>query len=394
MASTTVGINDPLACQAWAKRLMVEALKATIMDKFVGKDDNSLIQIRDELKDGGQKVTWGLRMQLKGGGTIGDNVLTGREEALTRYSDSMILDQLRHAVLVMGNMSAQRVLFDMRAEAKSGLADWITDRADVWFFNQLAGNATPEKQSTDVEFAYTGMQATIATDTNHWIISNMGAAAGQPKWDPLGTDAKENTLNGLSTGVGYFSLELLDAAVQKAKTLSPAIRPINIKGMKVYVCFLHPYQVTDLRAGTTSQLWHTIQQNALAGGQITNSPYFNGALGMYHNVILQEDARVPFGSSTGVNAEYGTNLGAVGSGATSKDRTARALFCGAQSGFMSFGRQTDWPLRAKWFEELIDYGNQFGVSISMIAGLKKSVFNSQNFGNIVISTNSVGTTNN
>lgn len=391
MASTSVQVNDPLACQAWAKRLMVEALKATIMDKFVGKDDNSVIQIRDELKEGGQKVTWGLRMQLKGGGTIGDNVLAGREEALLRYSDSMIIDQLRHAVLVHGNMSQQRVLFDLRSEAKSGLADWITDRSDVWFFNQLAGNTIQDKATTDIEFAYTGMQPTIATDTNHWIISNMGDTAGSTnKWDPLGTDAKENTLNG-STNKGYFGLELIDACVQKAKTLTPAIRPVNLKGMKVYVMFLHPHQVSDLRAGSTNTLWHQIQQNALAGGQITGSPYFNGALGMYHNVILHEDTRVPFGDSSGINAEYGTNLGAT---AGSKDKVARAIFCGAQSGFMAFGRQTDWPLRAKWFEELIDYGNQFGVSISMIAGLKKSVFNSQNFGAIVCSTFSPGTVRN
>lgn len=391
MASTYVGVNDPLACQAWAKRLIVEALKATLMDKYVGRDENSVIQIRDELKDGGGKVTWGLRMQLTGGGTIGDNVLSGREEALTRYSDSMIIDQLRHGVLVHGNMSAQRVLFDMRAEAKSGLADWLTDRADVWFFNQLAGNLIQDKATTDVEFAYTGMQPTIATDSNHWIISNLGDTAGSTnKWDPVGDTTKEDTLNG-SAGKGFFGLELIDACVQKAKTISPAIRPINLKGMKVYVMFLHPHQVSDLRAGSTTQLWHQIQQNALAGGQITGSPYFNGALGMHHNVILQEDARVPFGGSTGINASYGTNLGAT---ATSKNNVARALFCGAQSGFMAFGRQTDWPLRAKWFEELIDYGNQFGVSISMIAGLKKAVFNSQNFANIVVSTFSPGTVRN
>ncbi len=390
MASTIVQLNEPLACQAWAKRLMVEALKATIMDKFVGKDDNSLIQIRDELKDGGGKVTWGLRMQLKGGGTIGDNVLTGREEALLRYSDSMVIDQLRHAVLVHGNMSAQRVLFDLRAEGKSGLADWITDRADVWFFNQLAGNTIQDKTSTDIEFAYTGMQPTIATDSNHWIISNMGDTATSTfKWDPVGDSTKEDTLNtsAATSPKGYFALELIDACVQKAKLVTPAIRPINLKGMKVYVMFLHPHQVTDLRAGTTQSLWHQIQQNALAGGQITNSPYFNGALGMYHNCILHEDARVPMGGSTGPNAEYGTNLGAT---ATSKDKVARAIFCGAQAGFMAFGRQTDWPLRAKWFEELIDYGNQFGVSISMIAGLKKAVFNGQNFGTIIVSTNSQG----
>lgn len=37
MSRTIIGINDPKATQAWAKRLMVEALKETMMDKWVFK---------------------------------------------------------------------------------------------------------------------------------------------------------------------------------------------------------------------------------------------------------------------------------------------------------------------------------------------------------------------
>lgn len=37
MSRTIIGINDPRATQVWAKRLMVEALKETLMDKFTFK---------------------------------------------------------------------------------------------------------------------------------------------------------------------------------------------------------------------------------------------------------------------------------------------------------------------------------------------------------------------
>ena len=40
----------------------------------------------------------------------------------------------------------------------------------------------------------------------------------------------------------------------------------------------------------------------------------------------------------------------------------------------------------KWVEELFDYENQLGVSASLIWGLKKTVFNSIDFGTIVVQT--------
>ena len=40
----------------------------------------------------------------------------------------------------------------------------------------------------------------------------------------------------------------------------------------------------------------------------------------------------------------------------------------------------------EWYEELFDYGNQYGVSAGMIWGAKKTVFNSADFGTVVIAT--------
>jgi len=38
-----------------------------------------------------------------------------------------------------------------------------------------------------------------------------------------------------------------------------------------------------------------------------------------------------------------------------------------------------------WNEELFDYGNQFGVEAGLIFGVKKTQFNSTDFGTIVLS---------
>src|SRR5258708_3415604 len=147
MAQTSYGVNDPLAVKLWSKRLAVEALKQTWASKFMGTDSSALIHIKDETqKSAGDKITYGLRMQLSGAGVQGDGTLEGNEESLTTYSDAVLVNQLRHAVRSAGRMSQQRVPFDIRQEALSGLRDWWADRLDNSFFNQIC-NYTPQADS-------------------------------------------------------------------------------------------------------------------------------------------------------------------------------------------------------------------------------------------------------
>jgi N4-gp56 family major capsid protein len=346
MALTSYGVNNALAVKLWSKKLAHEALKETFIFKFIGDDENSVIQIRDETSKGpGDRITVGLRMQLSGDGVSGDGTLEGNEEALTTYSDNVLIDQLRHAVRSGGKMSEQRIPFSVREEARMGLQDWFAGRMDVAFFNQVAGN------TAQADLRYTGSNATIAPSSNNVIYAG-GATA-------------EGSLSATTTM--KFSLTLIDVCVEKAKTLSPMIRPIRLKGEEYYVMFLHPYQVTDLRiASASAGSWYDIQKAAITGGQVTGNPIFTGALGMYNNVILHTAFRVPSVVAT-------------------QTTVYRSVFCGAQAAGIAYGRDNGTE-RFSWVEELFDYGNQLGVSAGAIWGLKKLQFNSQDFGTIVAST--------
>jgi len=109
MATTQYGVNHPLAVKLWRKKLFLEALKQTQLHNFMGKDDRSAIQIlEDTQKSAGDRIRVGLRMQLSGNGVLGDGTLEGNEEALTTYTDNLIINQLRHAVRSDGKMSEQR----------------------------------------------------------------------------------------------------------------------------------------------------------------------------------------------------------------------------------------------------------------------------------------------
>jgi N4-gp56 family major capsid protein len=355
MATTEVGVNHPLAQKAWSRKLFHEVIKETWVSKFLGEDDNNLIQLKTETqKDAGDRVTIGLRMLLTGAGIQGDDTLEGNEEALTLYSDNIFINQLRHATRSKGKATEQRIPWDMREENRMGLKDWWTERIEVWAANQLACNTA----QTDTR--YTGNQAPVTVDAAHLIIAG-GVATAE-------TSISATTTAGL---LNWLTLTDIDRAVTRAKTMSPKIRPIRISGKDYYVMFLHPYQVYGLRNDTAAvNSWVTLQRAAIQGGETTQNPIFTGALGMYNNVILHEWSYLPT---------------AVSSSAVSVGLIRRAVFCGAQAAVMAIG-QNNQPNQMSWVEELFDYGNQLGVSAGMIAGLKATQFNSALFGSIVVSS--------
>lgn len=343
MATTDFGVNHPLAVKLYSKRLFYEALKETSVFKFIGKGSDALIQLNPELKEVGDQLTYGLRMLLTGDGVQGDSTLEGNEEALTLYSDSILINQLRHAVRSGGKMSEQRVPYSIREEAMQGLKDWFADRIDTGFFNQICGYAA----QTDTKF--TGNNTAVEPDSSHYIYATASTA--------------EVSLSASSS----FSLALIDRAVTKAKTLTPKIRPLKINGESKFVCFIHPFQTYQLRVNNTGTgQWVDIQKAAMMGGQISKNPIYTGALGEYNNVILHESTRVTQGLSAA--------------------NVKRAVMCGAQAAVLCTGKQTKAGLDATWVEELFDYKNQLGVAGGLIYGMKKSRFNSADFGTIVISS--------
>lgn len=352
MSTTTYGVNDTLSNKLWAKKLTAEGLKNTFFGKFMGTSPASMIHVKTETsKAAGDKVTFGLRMQLQGDGKTEGQTLEGNEEALTTYSDAVLINELVHAVRVKSEntIDAQRVPFNLRSEAKDGLQDWFADRFDQVMFNHLAG------YSVETRPTYIGSNTISAPSAGRIIRAT-------------GTD--DSTVNGDSTKV--FNLNFIDDAVTTAKTASPVFRPIKVGGREKWLMFLHPYQVNSLRKNTSTGQWLDIQKAALSGGAGSDSPIYTGALGEYNNVILHESTRVPNGVS---------NAGAA------QTSTRRAVFCGAQAGALAWGQKFAGDgLNFKWVEDMFDYERELGVSGQTVWGIKKTVFNSVDFSTIVVTT--------
>jgi N4-gp56 family major capsid protein len=258
-----------------------------------------------------------------------------------------------------GKMTEQRIPFEIREEAMMGLSDWWADRWDTWFFNQVCGY-TPQ---TDTR--YTG---------HNTVTAPYQAVAANARIVRPGTNVDDSTLNTATGVTDVFTLTLIDKAVEMAKTGTPPLRPITIDGEKWFVVFIHPYQTTSLRAwpvtSTAQVTWYDLQKSFLQGSGSAQNPLFTGALGTYNGCILHESYRVPQGV---------TNAGAAVTTAR------RAVLCGAQAAVAAFGEGHD-KNSYDWFEQLFDYGNKLGVKAGCISGLKKSIYNSVDFGTVVMSS--------
>jgi N4-gp56 family major capsid protein len=146
---------------------------------------------------------------------------------------------------------------------------------------------------------------------------------------------------------------------------------MGLPGGAEYVCFVHPTQTTSLRTSTSTNGWMDLQKALLQGGEGMDSKIWKGGLGVYNKTLLVESSRV----TQGVNGSTGAAITTV----------RRAVFCGAQALGLAFG-QGYGPEEWKVQEETFDYGRQMGVNALNIFGMKKTRFNSADFGTIVISS--------
>jgi N4-gp56 family major capsid protein len=359
MAITLYGTGDSLAVKAWARDLATEVKKGLEIAPLIGTGPNSIIQEKKELKSKGDQVTIGLRTKLVGTGVTEAQVLEGNEESLTTYSDALKIGELAHAVRVAGedSMDQQRVLFDLRDEAKAGLADWFSERLSLSFFIQVCGytaaSITYRGTSTTLSTVHKGLNTVTAPSTGRKIFATGSADE---------TQASTNTM----------TLQLVDYAKEAALLANPKIRPVKVNGEDMYVLYMHPTQVTDLRTSTSTGQWLDIQKAALSGGGGTDNPIFSGALGVYNGVVLRQNEDV----TTGVNSSTAAEITTV----------RRAVLLGAQSAGFAQSTQYSKSSPYKWVEKKFDYDRELGVSVQALLGMKKMIFNSKDHGCLTIST--------
>lgn len=334
MAETAYPVNSPDARQAWSRVLAKETLDGCMASKFMGESESSLIQIKKVMQKGdGIKCSFDLVGLLSAPGTIGDEPLEGNEERLSFYRDSVIINQLRHAVRTRGKVSEQGVPWETRRVSKEALVDWGKERWDIWTFNQLCGfTAQRDERFTGLSCARPPTRQCLAACDNEDDLANKPEAT--------------------------FELDMITDMKADLELSEINVRPVKYAGEESFIVFLHPHQVRDLRQ---SDDWKMAQ--AQARERSKDNPLFTGALGMWAGVAIYESKYV----TRGVSAD-GTPLNNV----------RRAVMCGAQSlvGAIQYQSVGGKHRMMDWYEEKFDYANKVGVSTGIFAGIKKAQWRS------------------
>lgn len=369
MALTNFGTLTGDQLQMWSRDFWKVARNQSFINQFAGAGSNAMVQRVTELTKNqkGTKANITLLADMTGDGITGDNTLEGNEEALRAYDITIELDQLRFANRIAGRMTDQKTVVNFREQSRDALAYAMADRCDQLAFLSLSGVAYTHKNNgglratsgsaghelVDLEFA---SDVSAPTSDRHLRVNGTGLSAG------------DTTAVTASDTIGYKHIVNL-----KAYAKDNYIRGIRGAGnQETFHMFVTPQQMADLKLDADF-----IANVRNAGVRGASNSLFAGSSSLMVDGVMIHEFRHVFNTSGATTGTSG-NAGAAGYkwGANADVVGGRALFCGAQALALA-----DIGL-PEMVEDTFDYGNQSGISVGKIFGLRKPKYNSDISGSV------------
>lgn len=346
---------DALRQEVWSKDLLSDVARdvKNIM-KFMGDDENNIIQVKRELAKGGDTETFPLVARLRGDGVTGDEELEGNEESMKSFSEQVSIDQIRNAVRLKGKLDAQKVIYDQIKSARENLRIWMKEYLARQIFLKLGG--VTNTSLVDVSGRTVSARATWSNTPDFIPDADEAYTGSRLRYMNAGGVSTAS----LTTG-NTMTLDTVTNAVTMARLSDPKIQPLTGEGGEdFYVMYLHPLSARDIRKSSD---WKTAQQNARERAE--SNPVFRGALGYWSNCLLLENEFVPWLDVS----VAGNSFRGAATGTDCAVDTARNLLCGRQAVLMAECSNPEALV-----VEQFDYKNKDGVACSFIGGLQKAVF--------------------
>lgn len=346
MAQTNFAALTTQQKLVWSRTLWKAARDKSFINKFVGDDENNVIQRITELTktEKGEQCIMHLVADLVGDGVIGDNEREGNEEALESYNDVIAIDQISHGVRNKGKLADQKTVIKFREQGKDKLAYWLANRMDQLAFLTLSG----------VSYAYNndGSARVGSPFPNLAFAADVAAPSSKRYlvWDGTNGDFVTNTANSTIVAGDRCSYAMITKSIAYAK--DHYIKPLMAGGKEFYVFFVKPGTIAQLKNDST---YVNAVVNALPRDM--NNPFFTGAVTTLDGAVIHESRLVY--STTGTATKWGSGNTVEGT---------RTLLCGAQAlGMADLGA-------AEWDEKTFQYNSQQGINVDKMFGLLKPKF--------------------
>jgi N4-gp56 family major capsid protein len=362
MANTNFASLTSEQLTIWSRDFWRVARNMSFINQFAGSGPNAMVQKISELtqSEKGARAVITLLADMTGDGIVGDNTLEGNEEALRAYDIVVQLDQLRFANRLAGRLADQKSVVNFREHSRDALAYAMADRIDQLAFLTLAGIDYTLKNSGAARSVLSSGQnlgdlafssdVTAPTTNRHRRVS--------------GNDITGGDVTAITSS---DTLKYKNIVQLKAFAKDNYIRGIRGAGNEeIYHMFVSPQVMADLKLD--SDFLSNVRNAGVRG---PNNELFSGSSSLMVDGVMIHEFRHVFNTA---NATTGTsaNAGAAGYkwGADADVNGSACIFAGAQALAMA-----DIGL-PEIVEDTFDYGNQNGISIGKIFGLKKPKYQS------------------
>ena len=372
MALTNFGTLTGDQLQTWSRDFWKVARNQSFINQFAGTGSNAMVQRVTELtkNNKGTKANITLLADMTTDGITGDATLEGNEEALRAYDVSIELDQLRFANRIAGRMTDQKTVVNFREQSRDALAYAMADRCDQLAFLTLSGVSYAYKNNGAARAASAqGVTGDVLSGLEFASDVSTPTSARHLRVDGTGLSAGDTTAVTATDKLSYASIVNL-----KAYAKDQYIRGIRGTGnQETFHMFVTPQQMANLKLDT--DFIANVRNAGVRGA--SNSLFAGSSSLMVDGVMIHEFRHVFNTVGAAAGSKWGTD-GNINGG--------RALFCGAQSLALA-----DIGL-PEMVEDTFDYGNQSGISVGKIFGLRKPKYHSditgdaQDFGVICLDT--------
>ena len=250
MTVTGVSDIDSVIPEYFAEGILGDGNRESFWGSLAGKEGSRMpvIDKTGPLKQAGDQITFSVIEQLMGTGVTGESVLKGNEEKLGVGTFTVTADVVRHAVSV-SRKSTKQTNFDEVQRAKDLLRDWFARKLDGDVFTTITGSSV-------VDTIY-------ANDKT--------------------TEASVNETDG--DYFGPTEIRRLRLALQRQGAIPLKLTKVNGRSIPVYGCVFSEIEEERLYSNTVfTQTIRETWERIKAQGDM--HPLYQGALGMYNNMIL------------------------------------------------------------------------------------------------------------